>query len=570
MPERLAAVAALVLAAGLSPEIADAQVGTSNVASIEPTSIAHPSTTPCIVPLYRGATFGGNAVSYAYTPPAACPGPWAKVVLAVDISLDAGNQYDRTGTIWLGGVNLWFGTTAEPRAALAPSWHVERDVTDDTALFEGPNSGQVLIANYFDAADTSTITSSASLVFYPADAANPAPRVPDLVIPLGGSASATTSLASGSDTLSRTLTLPSNIERAVFDTVLQGQSDDEFWYSNVPDALTSELDEEGGGAFREGELAIDGRNAGVAPVYPAIFTGGIDPFLWEPTPGVSTLDLRPFRIELTPFAGMLDKPGPHTISLSVFGAANSFSVEGTLYLYLDRAARSDVGALTTDTLVPPTPTLANSLTGTTDIEGALVTASTHAYRLAGTLATSHGTVTTTVDARSVFRNTQTYAITPSSYVQDIVQSTETSTAVTTKSAAGTSVARRHFSYPLAVDVSETGTDTDTIPQTTKVAQGLLITSAGSAGSPSGSLLAEAIVSEDTVPFVIDPTTGSVTLGANSGASSLAFYGSTGSAGCADRLLASTANVLTVEEQASDCSAASVATAMSGVIARSGR
>ena len=568
MTARYVSTTALVfglIALALRPGAAVAQVGSSNVASIEPTSLVHSATTPCTVPLYTGAVFGGSNVNYSYAPPASCPGPWAKVVLAVDISLDAGRQYDRTGTIWLGGVNLWFGTTAEPRAGIGPSWHVERDVTDDTRLFETANTGTVLIANYLSAADTSTITSSASLVFYPADAANPAPRTPDVIIPLTGTSSSTVSLNTGADTLSQTLTLPHNIERAVLDTVLQGQFDDEFWYTNVPAALASQLQENPGGSFREGELAIDGRNAALAPVYPAIFTGGIDPYLWTPTPGVGTLDLRPFRIELTPFAGELDTPGPHTISLSVFGAANYFSVEGTLYLYLDHGAASDAGTLTADTLGAPSPTLTNTLAGTTEVTGALVTASNHAYTLAGTLRTSHGVVTTTVNASSNFTNVQSYSITPSTYVQDIAQDTETSVAVTTKSASGTSVVTSHYSYPLVARINESGTDTNTIGQTTQVGQGLLIATRDGSAPPS--VLAEGILSQDTTSFIVDPSTGSVSLGAPSNAASTAIYGSDGIFGCYGRLLASAADILTVEQTSSGCATDAAAKAVQAMIAK---
>ncbi|MFN1208994.1 peptide-N4-asparagine amidase, partial [Enterococcus lactis] len=78
-------------------------------------------------------------------------------------SLNAGIQYDRTGTIWVGGVPLWFGTTAEPAPNQAPSWHFERDVTDYTALLATAQTGFALIANCTNAQDTSIITSSARL-----------------------------------------------------------------------------------------------------------------------------------------------------------------------------------------------------------------------------------------------------------------------------------------------------------------------------------------------------------------------------------------------------------------------
>jgi len=67
-------------------------------------------------------------------------------------------------------------------------------------------------------------------------------------------------------------------------------------------------------AFREGEISIDGAPAGAAPVYQWIYTGGIDPFFWEPIPGVQALNFCPYRIDLTPFAGVLSNGQPHTIA----------------------------------------------------------------------------------------------------------------------------------------------------------------------------------------------------------------------------------------------------------------
>ena len=91
------------------------------------------------------------------------------------------------------------------------------------------------------------------------------------------------------------MTLPTNITDAYLDVFAQGQSNDEFWYSCVPNDLATELESCSNTAFRESEITIDGTPAGVAPVYPWIFTGGIDPFLWIPIPGVQTLNFRPYR-----------------------------------------------------------------------------------------------------------------------------------------------------------------------------------------------------------------------------------------------------------------------------------
>ncbi|MGH6877061.1 MAG: peptide-N4-asparagine amidase, partial [Rhizomicrobium sp.] len=336
--------------------------GSGNVAVIEP-PVSHPDETPCVVKLYRKAQFGANNVYFVYNPPANCPGPWSTVVLSVDVSLDAGIQYDRSGTIWIGGVPLWFGTTAEPNPNLGPSWHFERDVTDYTSLLEGSNPGFVLIANYTNGQDTSIITSSAKLLFYPVPAGDTPPVVPDEIIPLAADGGGTVALNTGTDTVAIDQTLPTNIAQADLDVFLQGQSNDEFWYTCVPDSLAGELDSCGGGALREGEITVDGAPAGVAPVYPWIFTGGIDPYLWAPIPGVQTLYFKPFRVPLTPFAGVLSNGAiAHQIALSVYGANGYFSVAGALLLYLDHGGTQTTGSITKNTLGgQPSPVVTNTI-----------------------------------------------------------------------------------------------------------------------------------------------------------------------------------------------------------------
>src|SRR5260221_8398230 len=67
----------------------------------------------------------------------------------------------------MGFVNLYFGTTPEPRSTLSPSWHVERDVTDYGALFTSAQTGPVILGNIVNSTDTGVISRSAALEFYP-------------------------------------------------------------------------------------------------------------------------------------------------------------------------------------------------------------------------------------------------------------------------------------------------------------------------------------------------------------------------------------------------------------------
>src|ERR1700677_1452847 len=95
-------------------------VGSANTVTADP-NITRPTTTPCVVQLFTGAQFFDfNVENFTYTPPTACPGPWAKVVLESDINVSPGIQYDRTANFWLGPVNIYFGTTAEPSPSEGP------------------------------------------------------------------------------------------------------------------------------------------------------------------------------------------------------------------------------------------------------------------------------------------------------------------------------------------------------------------------------------------------------------------------------------------------------------------
>ncbi len=343
-------------------------VGSGNVAVADPI-VPRPPGTPCVVQLFNNDTFDDFATRpFSYTPPRGCQGEgqghWSKVVLEADFSVTAGIQYDRTATIWLGGVNLYFGTTQEPSPTLAPSWHVERDLTDYLSLLSQAGQGQAIIGNVVNSTYTGVIHGSARLLFYPPSLVAPPAQVADAVYPLGADpVGSTVSLNNSSSQLSKTLSLPANVERAYLDVFAQSQNADEFWYTCVPNQFAAEVNECGGGNFREAEISIDGQPAGVAPVYPWIYTGGIDFFLWEPTPGVQTLNFTPYRVDLSPFAGVLSNGAQHTVAVSVAGANNYFSATASLLVYLDPYARQVSGQIVRNTLQgqPATPAIANTL-----------------------------------------------------------------------------------------------------------------------------------------------------------------------------------------------------------------
>jgi hypothetical protein len=469
LPLLLFTAVLLPLASASGPYV----IGSANTVSADP-NVTRPSTTPCVVQLFSNAEFDNfNPNSFTYTPPADCPGPWAKVVFEADINVTAGVQFDRTANFWLGPTNIYFGTTAEPSPNLGPSWHVESDLTDYRPIFYNAQQGTADIGNLVNSTFTGIIFASASLEFYPVAKGQTAPVTADEVLALSaGPSGGTVALGSTSSTLSGTFTMPTNVQTAFLDVYAQSQSGDEFWYTCVPSDVASELQSCSNTAFRETEITIDGQPAGVAPVFPWIFTGGIDPFLWFPIPGVQTLNFTPYRVNLTPFAGLLSNGQPHTVSLSVYNANNYFSATASLLLYLDSGSTQTTGAITQDTLAGPSPVVTENLNvQPASIKGTVEVTSKRNFAISGYVNTSHGKVTTRVAQTVSFYNNQYFSITGNAYLQDISQGT-TVNSYTTVSQPGAAniIYNQNYTFPLTVDISLAFLTNGNINQTTKAKQ----------------------------------------------------------------------------------------------------
>ena len=445
------------------PAIAGAQVvtvpitpvvGSSNPATAEP-PVTRPSTKPCTVTLYNNEAFNDySAHPISYTPPAACKGPWAKVVLSLDFTVTKGRQYDRTASLYLGNANIFYGTTAEPRSALSPSWHVERDVTDLSALFKTAQTGNAIIYNIFNSTYNGGIYGNATLQFYPAAFPGVPVNAPDMVVPLSG-VNSPYELDTTSSVLTKTVTLPRNLTKVYLDVIAQSQSNDEFWYLGVPNDVAGELETYGGTAFRETEITIDGKAAGVAPVSPWIYTGGIDPYLWEPITGVETLDFKPYRVDLTPFAGMLSDGKPHTVGISVYNANSYFLATANLLLYRDKILAETGGDVLENTLsAEPVPSVVENLTtanGATT--GTVVVGSKRTFTVKGYVNSAFGRVQTTVESTVDFNSNQTFNVSTSGVpeIQNVDQTSTVDSKTTTQTGLAAEQVATHWSFPLKLD-----------------------------------------------------------------------------------------------------------------------
>ena len=468
-----AAAPALMLATGLfAPHTAQAATGKLENAVTADPPVSRPSTTPIIVPLYTNDAFSTyGPMPFQYTPPTNT-GPWSKIVLVADFTENAGNQYDRTCTISVGGANIYFGTTPEPTSTLGPTWHVERDVSDYASLLATSQPGAVDLFNIYNSTYNGLPVGSAYLEFYPSSPTVPAAKVPDLVVPLtmtdtgsglGSTGNNPAYLNDATDTLYETTTFPTNVTSAYLDLITQPQGSDEFWYGNVPDDLVDTLDEYGGTSFREAEITVDDKPAGVAPVYPWIFTGGIDPDLWLPIPGVQTLNFKPYRVDLTPFAALLDDGMQHTVAVSVYNDDNYFSVTGSLLLYRDPHLAQVTGSLLQDTIAAaPSPNISETVADPSaeDVIGEINTTSDRQFTTMGVVNTSKGAVITKNVETIDFSNAQVDPVLVDasgnvSFIQNITQNTSVDSLTTTTSGSSSRIEHKSLSYPLTVDYTET-------------------------------------------------------------------------------------------------------------------
>ena len=481
-------LAAISAAAAMAPEpiVGPAiAIGETGAAVADPL-VPVPPETPCVVKLYTADSPTGTFDDYSahgfdYAPPTGCNGPWNKVVFKADFNVSTGRQFDRTASVWIGGVNVYFGTTQEPSASRSPSWHVERDVTDLATLLMASHPGNAVVYNIYDDTYNGSITGSAELDFYPATPEFPAPRVPDQVLSLGSDpAGNTVSIYTDQTPMTATLTLPTNIERAYLDVTAEPQSGDEFWYSCGPDSIIFATGC-GGTGFREAEVTIDGKPAGFVPISTWIYTGGVDPYLWRPIPGVQTLDFLPFRMDITPFAALLSNGQPHMISINVVTGdptfqnnSQRFDTAATLLLFQDSGSKQVTGALigaVGDSGVHPDSMLSSN----GDVYDMSVTSS-HRFNARGYVNTSHGQVTTVVAESASFGNHDVTTNGDTVYEQNIAVQTSATSTSTTIGPSGTSTASRNWSFPLQLDYKFAFNPDGSAYQATTVDQRFTLTS----------------------------------------------------------------------------------------------
>lgn len=433
LARRLAATVPFMLTLAFSP-FESAVAGP--IASIDP-HVPGAAGQPCVVVLLHNRNWPQQTVdlpvdpTVTYTPPAACPPPWSKVILKLQVKA---SRRSVTGSLGMDLANVQLFHGVVPRFDGASSWTIESDLTDYSALFKVPQSGLIWSEQQGegnDNIDSFAFQGNASLTFYPSSAATPAPKVPDAVIAANEVGP---------------LNLPHNIVRAYLDVendYVFGAADPDgdpspLWYtcfSNDADSFYTFLTNSfapgyspdvdifpptqgcNGGSFQELQVNVDNTLAGIAPAFPFVMAD----LNWiipnsadQPITTLEMLNFKPYRVDLTPFAGVLSVPGNHSISISTLAADINGYGGATLLLYLDPNSSQVNGAVTLNTLATAngTPSDVDTVhqTSSDSVAGTITTQQHRDFEIQGFVSSSQGIIHSTVHQTSNFNNTQSFDV----------------------------------------------------------------------------------------------------------------------------------------------------------------
>ncbi|KAJ5364426.1 uncharacterized protein N7496_010139 [Penicillium cataractarum] len=298
-----------------------------------------------------GESYGVPFVG-SYEPPS-CKFDTVRINMTVTSS---GHQYDRLALMYLGDAEVFRTSTAEPTAT-GIVWTYIKEMSQYNALWAEPQKLIFDLGNIITDVYTGPFNVTLTAHFsYTKNA-----RSADIILPISAKNSASNSSSAftvPTDNTTVSYTIPDTVSRAVVAISACGQSEEEFWWSNVfsqdtEDFTTTVGELYGYTPFREIQLYIDGILAGVVWPFPVIFTGGVAPGFWRPIVGIDAFDLRQPEIDISPFLPLMQDGKEHSFEirvtgLNVTGETASFAdtvgsywvVTGNIFLYTGEKASS--------------------------------------------------------------------------------------------------------------------------------------------------------------------------------------------------------------------------------------
>lgn len=295
-----------------------------------------------------------------------------------------GRQFDRLALMFLGDTEVFRTSTAEPTAQ-GIVWTYVKEMTQYHTLWQQPQKLIFDLGNLINKVYTGSFNATLTAHF----SYEKKERTADYILPISAKKSASNSSSAfmiPNDNTTVAYAVPAEASRAIVSVSACGQSQEEFWWSNVfsedTEDFTSTVGElYGYSPFREIQLYIDGILAGVVWPFPVIFTGGVAPGFWRPIVGIDAFDLRQPEIDISPFLPFLQDGREHFFELRVTGLnissdgsatlANNVGsywvVTGNIFLFADDSRGSE-GLVSRKGVLPQVTAPAPKFTVTRNLE----------------------------------------------------------------------------------------------------------------------------------------------------------------------------------------------------------
>lgn len=237
------------------------------------------------------------APSALYTPPNV---QFNHVELTLNANVSA-IQYDRLSHIFIGDVEVWRPSTAETDNGHLKTWNFTKDVSEYLPLFQKSSNVTIILGNIVETEIPGVIQYELiANFFYKQEVAD---EVANYIVPINPQSSGATTYAITSNWTFTLDKFAKNTTKAVLNVRGSGNSEEEFWYTNIFDENLKILgdDNYGAGPSRIITVYINGDQAGFAYPYPIIYTGGISPILWRTVVGIDAFEVPSYKIDITPF-----------------------------------------------------------------------------------------------------------------------------------------------------------------------------------------------------------------------------------------------------------------------------
>ena len=423
-----------------------------------------------------------------------------------------GRQFDRLGLMYLGDIEVFRTSTAEPTAN-GIVWTYIKEMEQYNALWGTDQKIIFDLGNLVDSTYTGPYFTTLTATFFTVRGSQP---TADTILPISAEQSAVnmgSAFTVPSQNASVSYEFPQNVERAVISLSACGQIDEEFWYTNAFSSEINTFESTAGtlygyGPFREVQLLIDGQLAGVSWPFPIIFTGGIVPGFWRPIVGIDAFDLRQHEIDVTPWLPLLCDGASHTFEIRVAGlnddgaghatlsetVGSYWVVTGTIFLFLGADGSITTGSEPNIYAPPPEIQISSSLT--TNSTGAnetldYMTTITRSLSISSTIKTSSGSTS------AKWTQSLSYSNFNALTAQGSIQYTSQNTSGTDTSS---STYTNTYAYPITVNSSFSVSPAGNVGINGTISHGLIFNVFGPSVFPSG------IQSFNvTTPSIINPS-----------------------------------------------------------------